>query len=610
MAYVKLNELGQKAQLYLTDLMAVSDSNGVLYGNTLQQFNNLFNKASGLDFKGSISAGTYATKDAGWYFATNTGNYIMGSTTIAVDVSDTLTIIIVNTVINDSSKVEVPISIVIDSTIIDGSTNAVSGNAVFDGLALKEDVSATTTTKENIFSESTELEILDALGYVILKANKDGITLTDLLSETGEIIVCDVDGFVAFKITNAGIEYVGQNQGGSSNTEIIEGDSLADIVQVIVYGQSLSVGGSATSAIDFYDAKMFNGGILTNYDPNDTVARDAYYASALVPLATTGSETPGKGFVRAYKDTIASLNNIPIASQDFELLVNAPGTGGSSLAQLSDVNGIYYRRLIESVQKAQDFSLAQGKNHVVGALTYWQGENTADTVKTETQYFNECTAMFTALNTDIKAITGQNFDVNFIVYQVATYTNNGSGTPGPALAFLKMAREVTNITLAPVMYAYTYTDGFHVDSASTRAGGACAGTAAAKTIFNNDKPLPMYPTNHFISSNSADNLWSVRLEIPAMVAPLVIDTVTVPAISNYGFSIKNISDVEIITNVKVNRNSVTIITNQNPTGLKLTYCITGVAAPGNVRDSQNYQISHNGVNYPVHNWLPMFEYTL
>jgi hypothetical protein len=132
MAYVKLNELGQKAQLYLTDLMAVSDSNGVLYGNTLEQFSNLFN----LDFKGSISAGTYATKDAGWYFATNTGNYIMGSTTIAVDVSDTLTIIIVNKVINDSSKVEVPVSVTIDSTIIDGSTNAVSGNAVFDGLAL------------------------------------------------------------------------------------------------------------------------------------------------------------------------------------------------------------------------------------------------------------------------------------------------------------------------------------------------------------------------------------------------------------------------------------------------------------------------------------------
>jgi hypothetical protein len=127
MAYVKLNELGQKAQLYLTDLMAVSDSNGVLYGNTLQEFFNLFN----LEFKGSISAGTYATKDVGWYFATNTGNYIMGSTTIAVDVSDTLTIIIVPTVINDSSKVEVPISgITIDAVPTSGSTNAVqSGGA-------------------------------------------------------------------------------------------------------------------------------------------------------------------------------------------------------------------------------------------------------------------------------------------------------------------------------------------------------------------------------------------------------------------------------------------------------------------------------------------------
>lgn len=111
MAEIKLNELGEKAQLFLTDLMPVSDSNGVLYGNKLQDFANFFSTASGVDFKGSISAGTYASKTAGWYFATNTGNYIMGSTTIAVDVSDTLTIIIVPTAINDSSKVEVPLNI-------------------------------------------------------------------------------------------------------------------------------------------------------------------------------------------------------------------------------------------------------------------------------------------------------------------------------------------------------------------------------------------------------------------------------------------------------------------------------------------------------------------
>ena len=204
MAQVNIAELATEG-ISLSDFFAKANTAGVASKNTIQNLMTLFETVGEVGFKGSISAGTYASKTAGWYFATNTGDYIMGSTTIAVDVSDTLTIIIVPTVINDSSKVEVPISgITIDSTIIDGSTNAVSGNAVFDGLALKQDT-LTFDSRPTLDSENS----LKSKDIFNLKPNAkffdDTITVNEqiLLAVTNvELFGLDATKFYHFKILN------------------------------------------------------------------------------------------------------------------------------------------------------------------------------------------------------------------------------------------------------------------------------------------------------------------------------------------------------------------------------------------------------------------------
>ncbi len=467
-----------------------------------------------------------------------------------------------------------------------------------------------------LFESSDELfEIADLNGNTAFKIDKDGLTLTDIISNIGELKICDGSGNVIFEITSEGVDFFGKNEGGETPTQTVvqkEGNTLADIMQIIVNGQSLSVSGTTANAYNFYDALTFSGGILTNYDPDDITARDNYYNSDFIDLPTSGRETPGKGFVRSFKDAVELINGIKVEDQDFKLLVNAPGEGGLPLYRLADKTDIYYRRLIESVQYASDFAMNNGKSHNVPFIMHWQGET--DLFRTKQDYYNQAVAYFSDLNNDIKAITGQTNDVHFIVYQVATHENslNPDANPGVSQAFLQLSLDLDNVTLAPVMYAYDYTDAFHMPVERTRQGGAVAGVAAVRSVFNRDKQQPMYPNSHVITSNSQGNAWSINLEITPNVAPLVVDTTQVSQATNYGFSILNTSESEIITGVSVRRNGITIITKEDPTGKLLTYCIRGVGEPGNIRDSQGdqFKIAESVNEYRLDNWLPMFEYQL
>jgi hypothetical protein len=158
MSTIKINELATTG-ISLTDFLVKADANGYATKNTMQGLQDFLSTLGDTSFKGTISAGTYATKDAGWYFASNTGNYIMGATTIAVDVSDTLTLIIVPSVINDSSKVEIPLNIATSPTPTENGTDAFSTGGAFTEFAKKADK---TYVDEKIDGIVTSVPILDA----------------------------------------------------------------------------------------------------------------------------------------------------------------------------------------------------------------------------------------------------------------------------------------------------------------------------------------------------------------------------------------------------------------------------------------------------------------
>ncbi|MND74235.1 hypothetical protein D3C80_658230 [compost metagenome] len=477
-----------------------------------------------------------------------------------------------------------------------------------------------------INSEPDNFYISDVDGNVVFEVTPAGVkyvgqvtqdqasVLNDIFDLNPEgLFVCDIDGNVAFKITSEGVKYIGQNENPDSITPVELGEYEYDYNHIIVYGQSLSVSGTFITPIDFYDTKTFSGGILTNYDPDNSAQRDAYYGSVLIPIPTSGTETQGKAISKIIKELIRDENKIEIANQNYTMIASAPGTAGASWDQLSNPTGDEYRRLIESVKKGKDFAIAEGKTYNVPILCYLQGENSNEKDDTITEFYNKLDTLFTNLNQDIKSITGQSKDVQFIVYQIASFSLNPPATVNPPLAQLKISIDKPNVHFGCAMYQMEYMDAVHGTSNTYRIMGAMMGVVAKRIMVDEKKMQPVIPKSWTIQKNEASTVWVINMKMNVPVMPLVFDTsvnslyTTIP--TNYGFSIKN-GSTEIITNVNISRgDTLVIMCNQNPVGLELTYAINGRSSGGNLRDSQGekVKISCEGVNMRVDNWCPIFK---
>lgn len=431
--------------------------------------------------------------------------------------------------------------------------------------------------------------------------------------EDDTLIICDKQGYVIFEAKASGVNYIGKSQGGS-NGEYPYPNYPSGIALVINYGQSLSKSGSITSDDDYFDSKTFAGGINTGYSPDDAAAKATYFGTQFRDLPKQGADY-GKPILKIIKSLIASQNNVAVADQGFTLVTASPGEGGASWSALSNVTGIYYRRLLDLVRYGKDYAIALGQTFSCPVVTWIQGENTGDKNKTQQQYFDNLVTLFTSLNNDIKAITGQAEDVQFITYQTASFGRN-SGSTGVPLAFLKAANELENVHLGAVMYQYNYADAVHLANTSYRNMYANIGAVAKKVVIDGEKWNHIYPENHFIQSNSSSNKWVLSIKMKVPVKPLVFDEsinsrFTTPP-TNKGFSILN-AGTEIISSVSVSQgDTINIVTNQNPVGLTLTYAIQGAVSGGNLRDSQGdfIKISQSDLEGRVDNWCPIFSYLI
>ena len=139
--------------ILLSDFLVKADANGLATKATIQSLINKTSAIGDVSFKGSLSIAQASAAVDGWYFANETGNYVVNSITLAVTVSDNLAILIIGASGTTFVKVDIPITLTIDATVINGSANAVSGNAVFDELALKSGKTDTSVI-QNYFTKN------------------------------------------------------------------------------------------------------------------------------------------------------------------------------------------------------------------------------------------------------------------------------------------------------------------------------------------------------------------------------------------------------------------------------------------------------------------------
>ena len=398
-----------------------------------------------------------------------------------------------------------------------------------------------------------------------------------------------------------------------------------DVNMIINYGQSLSVGGGAANTNDdFRNALAFPGGISewgaeVNIDDSKQVAD--YYGTTLVNLKAMKNKQypPIASCALAWMSLLEKENSIDFSKFDYQFLLSTPGYSGIAIEGLSkpgrfpeysstNEQGFFYRRLLLGVQKGMANANAAGKTFGVPCVFFIQGE--ANVGDTEDEYYTKLKQLFSDINTDIKAITGQANDVMFITYQMSSYETIGHKS-GPTYAQLRLAREQKNVYMGGPMYQFNYgTDIFHpVDRAVI---GLQAGVVA-KRIINDEKPLPLfYPTKYIVQHSGNDWLLSILFDVPVPPMRFITDKTddwhnVNGKQKNFGFCLTK-GGVDIIVSEPVIKrgNTLVIRCKNDPTGATLSYATSGHYGGGNLCDSQNIIVKCKNIDYKIDNFCPTF----
>jgi|GEM_PF-93879 len=437
-----------------------------------------------------------------------------------------------------------------------------------------------------------------------------------------ELAITDEAGNIAFATKNGQVISVGSTGTATTATEIPNIDS--DIVHEISYGQSLSIGHGSTpiSLVQPYNALMFAGGVRTWQGATITSPPDpATKYNSLVPLVESIGETPCSGFAQMTMERLIEEYKFDGTLKQFQLIASSPGIGGANIESLKKgANTSYYANVLSDVSAALARANELGKTYSVGCLIWTQGEaNTSSNMPTDA-YVLLLKQLLVDFNTDIRAITKQPNDVQFVMYQVASQNQTNTTTlyPNIGLAHAKVCEDVSNAHLGVPAYIFDYSDNLHLTASSYKWMGAYHAYAYKKAAI--DKEGSYSPLN-IKSVLWQKNMIELKLNVP--VGPLVFDTDFITDPGNKGFSITDASGVMIpITSLTLVRDDSIRITAGNDlvSGYHVRYGINGTSgksgriagARGNLRDSQGDTLffDKKGLNLPMHNWCLIFDKTL
>jgi hypothetical protein len=283
----------------------------------------------------------------------------------------------------------------------------------------------------------------------------------------------------------------------------------ASIVHHISYGQSLSLGngGSMVSLpnVDggFFDSVRFNANGTVWAGPraqegSGTVAQNhaslvPYEEGPLTGGTPTGNvETPLGNSLRMVKRLLRDEDGILHTDFDYILLGSAPGLSNTSITGLEKPTAPYLRLVNEDVTYGLALAQAAGKTFAVDVIHWFHGERDIQDSMARATYLSKFQQLYTDLNTDIKAITGQAHDIKIIAYQ-CSYKDQP--TNNVALAQLDAAKANPNIIIATASYAVEHLTPTQVHLAGIGYAhlGAYHGLAVKRTVIEQGEWPAMYP---------------------------------------------------------------------------------------------------------------------
>ena len=397
---------------------------------------------------------------------------------------------------------------------------------------------------------------------------------------------------------------------------------MADIVHIVYYGQSWSLGFDAypaTTLTQLYDTLMFNavpGVAATGVCQQYSVATNSGALQSFTPAVEAGGTGKSPEFPSAYlgetgavvmcnqvKAMVAFENNLLYTDHACQLLVSAPGEGSKQIEDLADNGQPYILRVKEQIARGYAIAQAAGKTYICGAVTWLQGGSTTS----PSTYAAQLEAMRADIDTYAKSVTGQSQDVKLITWQQYPFSNSvsdQSSAKGVYDRFVGAADTYPHIICAGPGYQWPQqsASNIHYTAGGMIGLGLAFGQAIKRTLLDGVKFQPLRP----LSIRRQGKVVTLRLNVT--VGRIVQDTTQVVAIANLGFNLYSSTGTLLTLSTAAITGPDTIrltAASSVPSGAFLAYADTGTDATdankwrGNVRDD-------SGDFGGVHRWLVAF----
>lgn len=390
------------------------------------------------------------------------------------------------------------------------------------------------------------------------------------------------------------------------------------VICIPVYGQSYALGEEAIRITNFDSLRIkYSGRIVTEhldhafgyYDPDNRIKQ---HIKRLIDYNKRSFELSIYGMAESLaqntgKDTLICIFPGGLGMQPIKNLMKGSSPYNKFLDEITHASNI-------AQERRWDFNLP--------AVCWMQGESDIADYP-ETDYKALLKQMYLDLNTDIKKVTHQTNDIRIICYQSNIVTkgkrykpNHFDGTEAKTpQAQMELIRDDTVFWASGPMYPYSYVkESLHPDGVSQKRFGYLLAESVLDLLHHEDRFIGVVP----IKTEITDNEIHILFNVPC--PPLCFDTVSVRKVSNYGFNIIRKDNVDIISDVNLDGDTVIIKCNESPIGCKIRYAVNGEywksgwnkGPRGNLRDSQgnNKQIEILGKTYALHNWCFQFDYLM
>ena len=400
---------------------------------------------------------------------------------------------------------------------------------------------------------------------------------------------------------------------------------LADLIHLIIYGQSLSAGVNAAplqTITAILNAWRYIAGVRAQDGSGTSAEKHASIVAYTETQADTGDgigyETPMGGAITALLDRMA-VNVEGYSPGDVQVLGSAPGQGSRSISELKQPTGTYMTRVVDDMSYGIARANEKGWTYAPHAVIWMQGETDQSAGTSAETYKNSFSEMVDTINGYASTVLGRTIELPWFTYQFNSWKNRTPNTTYPTipLALLDLARTRGDTRLVQPMYMYDYADNAHLLGFDSKICGYRFGLAIEQELITGAKFEPLWSKDISLQGGVA-NIWYNP------VGKLVLDTSLVTDPGNYGFSVIDPSGNPLtIAEVSVHLDRLRVRASGGiPSGSKLRIGFVGGTTgtlPSRtngprccLRDSQGDKIKYDpdGIAYRMDNYAIVEEITL